>query len=68
MEMLVVISAYLLDDIEPSTWTSKIQELVDEKKVAIQPYTFEMTYDAWSYRTYGTIVDTSPMIILTMCS
>ena len=38
--------------IEPSTWTSRVHELVEEEKVVIKPYTLEMTYCDWDYRTY----------------
>lgn len=37
--------------IDPSTWTSKVKELVDEKKVGIEPYILELNYDDWTYRT-----------------
>ncbi|MCJ1246188.1 tRNA(m(1)G37)methyltransferase [Trapelia coarctata] len=34
---------------DPSTWTSKLQQLIQENKVAITPYQLELNYDIWTY-------------------
>ena len=36
---------------DPSTWTSKLQQLIQENKVAVTPYELELDYDVWTYRT-----------------
>ena len=36
---------------DPSTWTSKLQQLIQENKVAVTPYELELDYDIWTYRT-----------------
>ena len=37
---------------DPSTWTSRLQHLIQENKVAVTPYDLELNYDAWTYRKY----------------
>ena len=36
---------------DPSTWSTKTQELVHEKRIAVTPYKLRLTYDIWTYRT-----------------
>lgn len=37
---------------DPSTWSSKLQELVQSRKVDVMPYELCLTYDTWTYRTF----------------
>ena len=39
----------MLDD---STWSTKLQELVDSQQVALAPYDLEMNYNHWNYCMY----------------
>ena len=36
---------------DPLTWSTKMQELIREKKIAVTPYEMSLTYDMWTYRT-----------------
>jgi len=36
---------------DPSTWTSKLQQLIQENKVAVTSYELQLDYDTWTYRT-----------------
>ena len=36
---------------DPSTWSSKLLELIEAKKVNITPYELKLSYDTWTYRT-----------------
>jgi tRNA (guanine37-N1)-methyltransferase len=38
---------------DPSTWTTKLQRLIEENKVALAPYELTMDYDSWTYRTHA---------------
>ncbi|MCJ1434717.1 tRNA(m(1)G37)methyltransferase [Xylographa pallens] len=34
---------------DPSTWSSKLLELIEAKKVTITPYELNLSYDTWTY-------------------
>ena len=36
---------------DSSTWSSKLIELIEAKKIDITPYELELSYDTWNYRT-----------------
>ena len=36
---------------DSSTWSTRMQQLIYQKKIAVTPYKLNMTYDMWTYRT-----------------
>jgi tRNA (guanine37-N1)-methyltransferase len=38
--------------LDSASWSTKIQELVEAKRIAITAYNLELDYDHWNYRMY----------------
>ena len=40
-------------DIDTSSWSSKLLELINQEQVSVVAYELDLNYDYWTYRTWG---------------
>ena len=52
MDVLVYEEGANVTMVDTSTWTPRLQELVQEKTIAIEPYQLNLDYGYWNHGGY----------------
>lgn len=50
-------------EVDARTWTPKVKELLEKREIGLRPYTVELDYDYWKYRTWSQLSHGSCAVI-----